>query len=562
MKRFFHPSILTVFQEGYRFSHFTKDLYAGIILGILALPMSIAFAIASGVRPEQGLYTAIIGGIVIAILGGSRYQISGPTGAFVILIYSIVQKYGYANLVLITLIAGVFLIVMGLCRFGTFIKFIPYPVTIGFTSGLATVIFIGQLKDFFGLRMEASTSEVIHTIHAYISHIHTFNFFAFFLAILSIGIVVFWPRVTTKIPGSLIAIIVTTLIAYFFHFPVDTIGKKFGVLQSSFPSFSFPSFSFPGGFLELLSCSFSIAVLAGIESLLSAVVADGMTGKKHCSDQELIALGVGNLVSVCFQGIPATGAIARTATNIKNGGQTPIAAIIHGITLIMIIVFCSTWFSYIPMASLSGILVVIAYNMSEWRHFAKIFRSPKYDIIVLLITFLLTVFVSLVVAIQAGVVLAAFLFINSMTKMTHAKYLNAEVEEDESTAALLQKIPRDIEVFEVYGPLFFAATESFKTALTRIHRVPKVLILRLRHVLIVDATGIRALEDIYEKTKREGIVLLLSGVKPTLQEILQKANFPLRKDYIFSDFDQALPYALEMVEKASTTVQPASVVLP
>lgn len=546
----FKPELFTALQEGYGSSYLGKDLIAGLIVGIVALPMSIAFAIASGVRPEQGLYTAIVAGFIISFLGGSRYQISGPTGAFVVLVYTIVQKYGYDGLAVASILAGIMLIAMAFFGLGRILKFVPYPVTIGFTAGLATVLFTSQLRDFFGLQIASMPADFIERCIAYAKHFHTINPYSCLIGLLGVLIVVFWPRITSKIPGAIIAIFATTALVHFLKLPVETIGDRFGSVPSSFPSIHIPYMNW-GLIKEMLFPAISIALLAGIESLLSAVVADGMTGKKHKSDKELLAQGVGNILSILFHGIPATGAIARTATNIKNGAVTPLAGMFHALFLLITVLFLGKWVALIPMATLASVLMVICYNMSEWRYFAKLCLSPKYDIAVLLVTFLLTVFVGLVPGIQAGVVLAAFLFMHSMANRSEAYYIQKSLSESEKEDPVSTlSVPEEIEVFEIYGPFFFAATEKFKTALSAIHRVPKVLILRMRHVPTIDATGIRALEDVLGKAKRDGTILLLSGVKPHVHGILNKFGFikHIGEEYVFGEYEKALHYACKVVQ--------------
>ncbi len=545
MERILRPKLyLLLKEEGYSLSDFTKDLMAGLIVGILALPMSIAFAIASGVRPEQGLYTAIIAGFLIALLGGSRVQVSGPTGAFVVLIYSIVQGHGYEGLVVATIMAGIFLIAMGCMRFGMMIKFIPYPVTIGFTSGLAVVLFTGQVRDLLGLHLERLPVDFVERWHVYLLNLSHTNLYALFLSLLGIGIVSLWPKVSSKIPGALVAIIFSTLLVYTLNIPVETIGDRFGDIPSSFPSFRIPPNINFEKMMQLVSPAFAIAILAGMESLLSAVVADGMTGKRHISDMELIAGGIGNIFSALFGGIPATGAIARTATNIRNGGKTPIAALFHVLTLVVILMFFGKLVKLIPMATLGSIIVIVAYNMSEWRHFARLFLSPKHDIIILLTTFFLTVFVDLITAIEVGVVLAAFMFMQHMSTSAKGVFMGKEKE------TTLPPLPEGVEVFEIQGPFFFAAVEKFKQALSGIRYIPKVLILRLDHVPMIDATAIRLLDDVWLKSNREGTLLLFSGVQKNLQSIFKRSGFleKIGEDKIFSDLDKALTIAYNHIK--------------
>ncbi|MCR4336720.1 MAG: sulfate permease [Candidatus Omnitrophica bacterium] len=515
------PKLITVLKEGYSIKKFVPDLIAGIIVGIVALPLAIAFAIASGVKPEQGLYTAVVAGLIISCLSGSRVQIGGPTGAFIVIVYGIVSKYGYDGLATATLMAGFLLILMGIARFGDIIKYIPYPVTVGFTGGIALIIFAAQIRDFLGLTGGAVPAEFIEKIQYYMVHINTMNMAAVWISILTLLIIVYWPKVTRRIPGSFIAIILTTAIVQIFHLPIETIGSRFGGVPNTLPMPHLPHIS-----LELIekmsSPALTIAILAGIESLLSAVVADGMTGNRHRSNMELIAQGVANIASPIMGGIPATGAIARTATNIKNGGRTPFAGIIHAITLLLILIFFGPWASLIPMATLAGILISVAYNMSEWHLFVKIFRSPKSDIIVLLTTFLLTVFIDLTVAIKFGVVLAALLFMRRMSEATQVGYITdsiADQETDEEDMIdqnrISQKdVPEEVEVFEIHGPFFFGAADKFKDTIRGLEKKPKVLILRMRHVPTIDATGLSALENVFNLSKQDGTQIILSGLQP------------------------------------------------
>ena len=511
------PKLWTVIKEGYSGEVFFKDLTAGIIVGIVALPLAIAFAIASGVKPEQGLYTAIIAGFLISVLSGSRVQVGGPTGAFIVIIYGIVQKYGYDGLVMATIMSGILLVIMGVVKLGAVIKYIPYPVTVGFTSGIALIIATGQIRDFFGLRMETVPAEFVEKVEEFIKHAGTFTPAAAAIGLLTLLIVVFWPRVTRRVPGSLVAIIVTTALVPLFNLPVETIGSRFGAVSSTPPTLHLPHIDW-SKLPHMVSPAISIALLAGIESLLSAVVADGMTGRRHRSNMELVAQGVANIVSPLFGGIPATGAIARTATNIKNGAQTPVAGIVHAIVLLLIMMFFGKWAALIPMATLAGILLVVSYNMSEYHLFLKMFKSPKSDIAVLVVTFLLTVLLDLTVAIQAGVVLASILFMKRMADVTQVGYITSMMEDEDDTsdqdpnAIKRFTVPKGVEVFEVNGPFFFGAADRFKHVLSLIVQKPKVLILRMRTVLSMDATALRALEEVYDQTKREGAVLLLAGV--------------------------------------------------
>ena len=502
MNREFEPKLVTVFREGYSAKTFGQDLWAGIIVGIVALPLSIAFAIASGVKPEQGLITAVIAGLLISTFSGSRVQIGGPTGAFIVIVFGIVQKYGYDGLAVATVMAGVMLIVMGVAKLGDVIKFIPYPVTIGFTSGIAVIIFTSQIPDFLGIHLNHVPERFLYKWVAYAQNITTFDPYALTISIITVLIILFWRKVTDRLPGPLIAILVTTSIAHIFHWPLQTIGTRFGNVPHSFPVPHIPHVDWEI-IVKMSPPALTIALLAGIESLLSAVVADGMTGRRHRSNMELIAQGIANLACPLFGGIPATGAIARTATNIKNGGQTPISGIVHALTVMGIFLFLGQWASLIPMATLAGILVLVAYNMGEWSMFAKIFRSPKSDIMVLLTTFLLTVLVDLTVAIEVGIVLAAFLFMKRMIEVTQVNYLNQGSEKDEwiLDPEMMDAIdiPTGIEIFEINGPFFFGAADKFRDTINQMKRRPKALILRMRFVPAMDATGLSALEDLLRK---------------------------------------------------------------
>ncbi len=423
--------------RGYTRAQFLADLSAGIIVGIVALPLAIAFAIASGVAPERGLYTAIIAGFLVSALGGSRVQIGGPTGAFIVIVYGIVQQYGLDGLLLAGMMAGVILIVFGLARLGGAIKFIPYPVVVGFTSGIAIVILSSQVKDLLGLRMGAIPANFVAKWHAYGTHFSVLNPWAVAVALLSLGIIVLWPRVSRRIPGPFVALVVVTALVTIFKIPVETIGSRFGEIHAGLPLPTLPHVTL-ARLATLIGPAFTIAILAAVESLLSAVVADGMIGGRHRSNMELVAQGVANIVSPLFGGIPATGAIARTATNVKNGGRTPVAGMIHALTLLLITLFFGRWAALIPMAALAGILVIVSYHMCEWRTFRALLRSPRGDVLVLLVTFLLTVFIDLTAAIEVGMVLAAFLFMKQMaavTQVTMVESMDDNGDTIEGTAA-------------------------------------------------------------------------------------------------------------------------------
>ncbi len=527
MYRKLEPKLLTVLREGYSRKLFTGDLLGGLTVGVVALPLAIALAIASGVKPEQGLYTAIFAGFVIAVLGGSRAQISGPTGAFIVIVYGVVQKYGYDGLVVATLIAGVLLIIMGLARMGAFLKFVPYPVVVGFTSGIALIIASSQVSDFLGLKIESVPADFVAKWAAYFENIRTLNLYTIAVGAVSLLLILIWPRVTRKVPGSLIAILAVTAAVQYFGLPVETIETRFGGVPSSLPIPHFPAVTFEM-IQQLFAPALTIAILAGLESLLSAVVADGMLGTRHRSNMELIAQGAGNIVSVLFGGIPATGAIARTATNIKSGGTTPVSAIIHCIFLLLVLLFVGKWAALIPMATLAAVLLVVAYNMSEWREFAHLLKSPRGDVAVLLATFLLTVLISLTAAIQVGILLAAFLFLQKMSTETHVDLITENLRDDEEFNSRDMsdiEIPPDVEVFEIYGSLFFGAVRQFKESLRVVARKPKVLILRLRDVSSIDASGMRVLQEVAEEANAGGYLLIFSAVSRSVYRVMRQSGF-------------------------------------
>ncbi|RJQ57703.1 MAG: sulfate permease [Stygiobacter sp.] len=545
------PKLLTTLKN-YDRKQFFADATAGVIVGIVALPLAIAFGIASGVTPEKGIITAIIAGFIISAFGGSRVQIGGPTGAFIIIVYGIIQNYGTTGLAIATIMAGVILVIMGLVKFGSLIKFIPYPVVVGFTSGIALLIFSTQIKDFFGLQMEKVPSEFHEKWLAYFESFSTMNFNVVGIALLAMFIMIFWPKITHKIPGSLIAIIVTTLIVMIFKLPVDTIGSKFGEIPSNLPAPS--SFEINIGIIKnLIGPATVIALLAAIESLLSAVVADGMIGGKHRSNMELIAQGMANIVVPIFGGIPATGAIARTATNIKNGGRTPVAGIIHAITLLLIMLFFGSYAKLIPMATLAAILVIVAYNMSEWHSFKSLLKSPKSDVVVLLTTFILTVIFDLTIAIEIGMVLAVLLFMKRMAEVSNVSVITRELEDEEekpdSNAIDKKQIPEGVEVFEINGPFFFGAAKKFKDEMLQVEEPPKVRIIRMRNVPAVDATGLQTLKDFYHDAQKQKTHMILSGVHTQpLYAMTQAGLFDLYgEENIFGNIDDALDHARELL---------------
>jgi sulfate permease, SulP family len=525
MYRKLEPKLISVFREGYTRKMFSGDLMGGLTVGVVALPLAIALAIASGVKPEQGLYTAIFAGLVIAVLGGTRTGISGPTGAFIVIVYGIVQKYGYDGLVVATLIAGVLLIIMGLARMGALLKFIPYPVTVGFTSGIALIIFSSQIGDFLGLHIERVPADFVEKWIEYARHISTANLYTIGVGLGSLIIIIFWNKITHRLPGQLIAIIVATAVVQIFQLPVETIASRFGDVPNSLPTPQIPSITWQM-VQDMFSPALTIAILAGLESLLSAVVADGMTGTRHRSNMELIAQGTGNIVSVIFGGIPATGAIARTATNIKSGGKTPVAAIIHCVFLLLVLLFIGKWAASIPMATLAAVLIVVAYNMSEWREFIHLLKSPRSDVAVLLATFLLTIFIDLTVAIQVGVLLAAFLFMQKMSTETQVSVFSGNLNDDEARGRDMSQIeiPKGVEVFEIYGSLFFGAVSQFKESIRFVAKKPKVLILRMRNVPTIDASAIHILEELANEAREGGYVIVFSAVSRKVYRVMRRSG--------------------------------------
>jgi len=553
------PKIVTALKD-YNREKFLGDLTAGVIVGVVALPLAIAFAIASGVTPDRGLWTAIVAGFLISVLGGSRVQIGGPTGAFVVIVYGIVQKYGIDGLTVATLMAGVILIGMGIAKLGAMIKFIPHPVITGFTSGIALIIFSGEIKDFFGLRMGVVPADFIGKWLAYANGVTGVTPSAIAVSSLALGIILIWPRVNRRIPGPFVALIVTTLLVKMMHLPVETIATRFGGISASVPHPQIPHLSLVE-VTALVGPAFTIAFLAAIESLLSAVVADGMIGGRHRSNMELIAQGVANVAAPLFGGIPATGAIARTATNVKNGGRTPVAGIIHAVTLLLITVFAGRWAGLIPMATLAAILVVVSYHMCEWRTFLAELRSPKSDVVVLLTTFLLTVLIDLTVAISVGMVLAAFLFMKRMAEVTNVRAFKQEFEEDDAdryasdeNGMRLRDIPPGVEVYEINGAFFFGAAETFKDTLARIAGKPKVLIIRMRDVLLLDSSGMHALKDVVHRSRKDGTAVLLSDVhmQPLVALTGSTVLEEIGPDNVFSNLDDALQRARDLLTSPLT----------
>jgi SulP family sulfate permease len=548
------PKLVTTLKD-YNRQQFASDLTAGVIVGIVALPLAIAFAIASGVSPERGLITAIVAGFLISALGGSRVQIGGPTGAFVVIVYGIVQKYGLEGLTAATLMAGVMLLVMGFARLGSVIKFVPTPLVTGFTSGIAVIIFSSQVKDFLGLRMGEVPANFLEKIGAYSQNLGSVNASAIGIAILAVAIIIAWPYVNRRIPGPFVALVVTTAFVQLAGLDVETIGSRFGALTATIPAPVVPRLGIPE-MTALVAPAFSIALLGAVESLLSAVVADGMIGARHRSNMELVAQGVANIASPLFGGIPATGAIARTATNVRNGGRTPIAGIVHAVTLLLITLFFGRWAALIPLATLAAILVVVAYHMSEWRTFREELRAPKSDVAVLLVTFFLTVIVDLTVAIEIGMVLSAFLFMHRMSEVTAVNAVTQQIareEREQGDVPLAQLAPRSIpagvEVFEISGAFFFGAAEAFKETLTQVGRKPKVLIIRMRDVSLLDATGLRALRDVVRRSKAERTLLLVAEIHAQPRAALERSPLfeELGEGQIYMTLEDALDRAQEHI---------------
>lgn len=545
------PKLLTTL-HGYTRQHFISDLTAGLIVGVVALPLAIAFAIASGVSPEKGLITAVIGGFLISALGGSRVSIGGPTGAFVVIIYGIVQQHGLAGLTIATIMAGILLVIMGIARLGSVIKFIPHPVVVGFTSGIAIIIFMSQVKDFLGLTMGSVPADFIEKVVAYSHNIGSINLYALAIGVSSVLIITLWPRVSRKVPGSLIALLAATIVTQIFSLPVETIGSKFGEISVAFPMPSIPHVDL-ATIHDLMGPAITIALLAAIESLLCAVVADGMIGGKHRSNMELVAQGIANIASPLFGGIPATGAIARTATNVRNGGRTPIAGMIHAVVLLLIMLFFGRWATLIPLSSLAAILVIVAYNMSEWRSFHSLLKSPRSDVIVLVTTFLLTVIFDLTIAIEVGIVLAVFLFMRRMASVTNVGVVTRELSDDDETddpnGIEKHAVPEGVEVYEINGPFFFGAAYKFEESMNVIEAKPKVRVIRMRKVPAIDSTGLHALEQAYESCRKHGIGFVISGIHAQPLSALETSGLleKIGEENVQSNIAESLERAREIL---------------
>lgn len=545
----------------YNKEKFAADLMAGLIVGIVALPLAIAFGIASGVSPSQGILTAIIGGFIVSALGGSRVQIGGPTGAFIVIIYGIVSnpQLGLSGLMIATMLAGLFLIVLGVCRLGTIIKFIPYPIVVGFTSGIAVTIFTTQIKDLFGLTIEGKLpGDFLSKWVVYFQNFSTVDRVTTAVGLLSILIIALTPKLSKKVPGSLVAIIVMTVGVYFLNAHTDmhvtTIGDQFGEIKASIPQLTVPDITWEN-LKGLFPTAMVIAVLGAIESLLSATVADGVCGDHHNSNQELIGQGVANLCTPLFGGIPCTGAIARTMTNINNGGRTPVAGIIHAAVLLVIFLVLMPLAAFIPMSCLAGVLVIVSYNMSGWRTFMQLMKNPKSDIIVLLITFFLTVIFDLTIAIEVGLLIACLLFMRRMAESTQIKVIADEIDPNDETDAEVHEehliIPQGVEVYEINGPYFFGIANKFEELMAALDDHPKVRVIRMRRVPFIDSTGIHNLHNLCEMSHREGTHIVLSGVTPNVYSVLEHNGFCqlLGKDHICPNINVALDRAAAIVKR-------------
>ncbi len=549
------PKLLTTIKN-YDRKTFMADLMAGIIVGIVALPLAIAFGIASGVSPEKGIITAIVAGFIIAACGGSKVQIGGPTGAFIVIVYGIIQQYGMQGLTIATLMAGVFLILLGVLRLGTIIKYIPYPIVVGFTSGIAVTIFTTQIKDLLGMDMAQVPSDFIEKWIAYAHNLGSIDLWSTIVGLASVAIIALMPRLSSKIPGSLVAIIVMTVAVlllqhYGIATSVETIGDRFSI-SSALPDASVPHLSWDA-VKSLVAPALTIAVLGAIESLLSATVADGVTGDRHDSNTELIGQGLANIASPLFGGIPATGAIARTMANITGGGRTPVAGIIHAVVLLLIFLFLMPLARYIPMACLAGVLVVVSYGMSGWRSFRALMRNPKSDVTVLLLTFFLTIIFDLTIAIEVGLICACLLFMRRMAETTEVRAILDEIDLNED--ADMERgnlehltIPEGVEVYEINGPYFFGAGNRFEDIMSRYGDRPRVRIIRMRKVPFIDSTGLHNLENLCLMSQREGITIVLSGVNPKVEAVLRKNHVDqlLGSENICNHIDLALARAREL----------------
>ncbi len=545
MNSIFKPKFFTVLRAGIGKKQIVVDILSGIVVGIVALPLAIAFAVASGVSPEKGLITAIVAGFIISLLGGSRVQIGGPTGAFIVIVYGIVETYGIDGLIISTILAGVILIIFGLLKMGTLLKFFPHSLIVGFTSGIAVTIFSTQIKDALGLSIAKVPSEFYQKWLVYFANISQVNWTAIAITVFTILVTFHSKKFTSKIPGSFLAIVIVTPLVYFLQLDVATIETFFGAIPSSF-SFAFPRVSL-GDLHNYIAPALTIALLGGIESLLSAVVADGMISGKHRSNTELIAQGIANIVTPFFGGIPATGAIARTATNVKNGGRTPISGMVHALTLLLIMLFLGRWAKLIPMSCLAGILIVVSYNMSEWRSFVAILRGSYFDVLILLTTFLITVFFDLTLAIEVGVMLSAILFMKRMSDISEKRI---EDVVDNDILDNYSDLPREIKIYEISGPLFFACARTYSEAIAEIGLRCKVLIIRMRHVSFIDQTGLHNLHDVLSILRKKNISVIISGVNAEVKEELINHRFDdlISPELIVDNFKVATEKGKEILQ--------------
>ena len=550
MEKVFSPKLFGLIKDGSVKKNLSKDILAGVVVGIVAIPLAIAFAVASGVSPEKGIITAIVAGFLISFLGGSRVQIGGPTGAFIVIVYGIIQEYGIDGMIIATILAGVIMIGFGLLRLGTLLKFIPHPLIVGFTSGIALVIFSTQISNALGLTIADVPSSFIGKWGAYFSNLDTVNWYAVGITIVTILITVYMPKITSRVPGSFVAILLITPVAMFLlpENSVTTIGSLFGEIKCNFepviPTIEWENLSY------YLHPALTIAILGSIESLLSAVVADGMISGHHRSNTELIAQGIANIASSLFGGIPATGAIARTATNVKNGGRTPVAGITHAVVLLLIMLFFGKWASLIPMSCLAGILIVVSYNMSEWRSFRSILRASVFDVVILLVTFFLTVLVDLTVAIEIGVVLAALLFMKRMADNAPKEIIGA-TNLDQDISENYKDLPKGLGIYEISGPFFFGSAKTYCETIRNLGVNYSVLIIRMRHVPFVDSTGLKNLKETILQLTKENTRIVLSGVSEPVKKDLLKGGVGelVGVDNIYPKFDIALRAAKEMIEK-------------
>jgi len=539
MESIFKPKLFSLLKNGIEKKQISKDILSGVVVGIIALPLAIAFAVASGVSPEKGIVTAIIAGFLISLFGGSRVQIGGPTGAFIVIVFGILEKYGLNGLIISTMLSGILLILFGILKLGSLLKYFPYPLVVGFTSGIAAVIFSTQIRDALGLDLHKIPSSFISKWQLYFQHIQTINWYALLITLTTIFIVIFSTKLTRKIPGSFIAIILITLIVSVFKIPVTTIASFFGEIPNNI-TFKIPIFDFHN-IAHYFAPALIIALLGSIESLLSAVVSDGMIGGNHRSNTELIAQGIANIVAPFFGGIPATGAIARTATNVKNGGRTPIAGIAHAVTLLLIMLLFGKWAKLIPMSVLAGVLIVVSYNMSEWRSFKSILRGSKFDITILLTVFFLTIFVDLTIAIEIGVVLSALLFMKRMSDSV----IKIPPEIDSDLISDLSNLPKEISVYEINGPLFFASAKHYTETLKAMGFKSKIIIIRMRHVPFIDSTGLHNFKDVLKVLKNSGTEIVLSGINQRVLEDFEKYNLIsiIGKKNILGSFKEAVLFA-------------------